>query len=374
MELLTILNLLHSITFKSQKIYGIILSISLYTFVFFIFSIIGLIDNVKQSDINIDKMTNVIFIYMNYLCAAIKFITVLYYDEILSKIISVTFDDFFKSELCQTKISLLKEKIRKTQIMSFMYATAFCVVFISWMIVPIAANLYIHQHFNITTRLNCLNLFYPVSQLTYDKYYYIFYLNELIWAIWVIWMIVTFDSLNWSLCQIISTRYAIVFSAFAKLNTDNENKNNQRLNRYTKKFFTVIRPVILFQIANGTFSIVASTYFISAQLISNSINMYEFSKYFIVMIVMEVQVFQYTKCLNEIDIKRDSINFGIYSSNWMTSSTRMKKTLLQVMMINNANNLKIKATPEKMINLKFFLSMVKTSYSVVSVMLNVKFR
>ncbi|XP_050437683.1 uncharacterized protein LOC126843916 [Adelges cooleyi] len=80
----------------------------------------------------------------------------------------------------------------------------------------------------------------------------------------------------------------------------------------------------------------------------------------------------YTYTLDLINEKRDGINFGLYSCDWTSMDIRFKKLLLLAMRMNSATSLEIKATPNKPINLKLFLSVLHSSYTVVSCMLNVK--
>jgi len=48
------------------------------------------------------------------------------------------------------------------------------------------------------------------------------------------------------------------------------------------------------------------------------------------------------------------MNFALYSSNWTDMSIKFKKLLLLTMRINNAENLKMKISIKRMVNMEMF--------------------
>jgi len=57
-------------------------------------------------------------------------------------------------------------------------------------------------------------------------------------------------------------------------------------------------------------------------------------------------------------MQKESVNFGIYSCDWTKMDLKFKKLLLVAMKINNADKLKIKSTPNKIVNLQLFSSVI----------------
>lgn len=53
-------------------------------------------------------------------------------------------------------------------------------------------------------------------------------------------------------------------------------------------------------------------------------------------------------------MKKESMNLAIYSCNWIEMDLKFKKLLLFTMMMNNANQLKIKVSPKKILDLQLF--------------------
>lgn len=52
--------------------------------------------------------------------------------------------------------------------------------------------------------------------------------------------------------------------------------------------------------------------------------------------------------------QKEDVNFGLYSCNWTRMDMKFKRLLLMSMKMNNANRLKLKATPDVTINRPFF--------------------
>lgn len=55
-------------------------------------------------------------------------------------------------------------------------------------------------------------------------------------------------------------------------------------------------------------------------------------------------------------IQKDAIIFALYSSNWMDMNMESRKLIVCAMNLNNANQLKLKFTDTKIVNLEMFSS------------------
>eukprot|EP00102_Acyrthosiphon_pisum_P024879 XP_016662089.1 PREDICTED: uncharacterized protein LOC107884465 [Acyrthosiphon pisum] len=84
---------------------------------------------------------------------------------------------------------------------------------------------------------------------------------------------------------------------------------------------------------------------------------------------MCLHLYLYCYLFDSMNIKSQSVNTGIYSCDWTKMDIQFKKLLLLTMQMNNANNLVIKASPKKIVNLQLFANIITMSYNVVSVML-----
>lgn len=52
--------------------------------------------------------------------------------------------------------------------------------------------------------------------------------------------------------------------------------------------------------------------------------------------------------------QRSSVNFGIYSCDWTRMNLKFKKLVLLAMQMNDTNQLVLKCSPKKIINLQLF--------------------
>ncbi|XP_025412747.1 uncharacterized protein LOC112685168 [Sipha flava] len=82
------------------------------------------------------------------------------------------------------------------------------------------------------------------------------------------------------------------------------------------------------------------------------------------------QIYLYCKLFENLNNKKDSVNFSIYSSDWTNMNLKSKKLLLLAMNMNNVNWLQMKASPRRHVDLQQFLNVLTTCYNIISVMVN----
>eukprot|EP00102_Acyrthosiphon_pisum_P011405 XP_008180122.1 PREDICTED: odorant receptor 46a-like [Acyrthosiphon pisum] len=68
--------------------------------------------------------------------------------------------------------------------------------------------------------------------------------------------------------------------------------------------------------------------------------------------------------------QKDEIIFALYSSNWTEMDMKCKKLILLTMQLNNANQIKLKFTRTKIVNLEMFFKTMGHCYTVISVLVN----
>ncbi|CAI6346650.1 unnamed protein product [Macrosiphum euphorbiae] len=73
---------------------------------------------------------------------------------------------------------------------------------------------------------------------------------------------------------------------------------------------------------------------------------------------ISLELYIYCYLFDNMNIQRELVNFSIYSANWTQMDLKFKKLLLLAMRMNDANNLVIRATPKKIINLQIFASVL----------------
>ncbi|XP_026805373.1 odorant receptor 2a-like [Rhopalosiphum maidis] len=83
------------------------------------------------------------------------------------------------------------------------------------------------------------------------------------------------------------------------------------------------------------------------------------------------RLFIYCYLFENINIQRELVNFSIYSCNWTEMNLKFKKLLLFTLRMNDANQMVIKASPKKIINLQLFANIMSTSFNMVPVLLKI---
>ncbi|CAH1711324.1 unnamed protein product [Aphis gossypii] len=147
--------------------------------------------------------------------------------------------------------------------------------------------------------------------------------------------------------------------------------DNQRIIKKYDEFFEVIKPVILFQIIGGSYTVITLTFLTSlTYLMGFSIISIPVSKAFFGFLVLNFQLYLYCYVFNHIETEKSAVNFGLYSSNWTAMDLKFKKTLLLAMNMNSAHRRVMKVIPRSIINLELFAKMMNITYSIVSVLLN----
>ncbi|VVC25231.1 Olfactory receptor, insect [Cinara cedri] len=132
-------------------------------------------------------------------------------------------------------------------------------------------------------------------------------------------------------------------------------KNGQKIMTKLDDFFNIVRPVVLAQIVNGSTSVIILIYQISLMYIEGSpIISIEFLKLFSGFVSLNIELYMYCYAFNHIQTKKDTLNFGLYCSNWTEMDIKFKKKLLIAMNFNTAHKQQIKTSPQSIINLEMF--------------------
>ncbi|XP_025420352.1 odorant receptor 46a-like [Sipha flava] len=149
-------------------------------------------------------------------------------------------------------------------------------------------------------------------------------------------------------------------------------KDSQRIMKKLDDFFDIVRPVVLVQIVNGSFSVVTLMFILSLLYIMGwSVVSPPFLKFSAGFISLTMQLYIYCYAFNYIETEKCSMNFGLYCSNWTEMDLKFKKTVLLAMNLNSAHNRQMKVSPTSIINLAMFARVMNMSYSILPVLLNV---
>ncbi|CAH1736833.1 unnamed protein product [Aphis gossypii] len=142
--------------------------------------------------------------------------------------------------------------------------------------------------------------------------------------------------------------------------------------RKIKLFYSIMKSTMLLNIVIDSFFSMIFTYlFILVCLTPGPDTLLPLIKIGSSVVYITGRLFIYCYLFDSINIKRESVNYSIYSCNWTKMDLKFKKLLLLTMQMNDANRMVIKASPRKIINLQLFASIMSMSFNMVPVLLKI---
>ncbi|XP_022175106.1 uncharacterized protein LOC111037054 [Myzus persicae] len=333
-----------------------------------------------------------IFIYSIIVISLLKITVLLYNADQIWELFDLARLDFLTSKRCRKNIGILI-KYRDTSItITNLYQNYSTIVFIIWMVVPLILNTFVLVEGPNQRYHNIFNMQYPVSASIYNRYYYLFYLMEIAMGIFVLNYSMIIDNFLISLCWAIIAQYEVITTAFENIGNDCELENlqNRRENKSfeayedlksiimdqekvyikLKSFYHVVWIIVIFLIIIDSVLLIILTYsFVMICSSAESFSIFNILKISTAFFVFVIQLYLYCYLFDVLNDKKESVNFGIYSCDWTKMDIKFKKLLLLTMKLNNADKLKIKATPNKIVNLQLFSSVMTTTFNIVTVML-----
>ncbi|XP_025207698.1 uncharacterized protein LOC112603381 [Melanaphis sacchari] len=380
---------------KSTKIFGynyyrctgIIITILTQSYI--LFGLTGFLIPMEDS-INYIEQSMLIFVNsMNFL-TVIKICVFVNKANNTWDLFDVTRINFLKSEQCCKYRYKILEKVRNKSIRLTNFIVVFAIISLTiWIIYPLVIHFYLttngqnnHQRYQ-----SVLYLRYPVTKNTYNQYYFVFYTIEAILAFGILYYSILIDTVLVSLCWIFIAQYEILSEAFGNIKYDDKKKDGsikayndflsvlsdqRRLNLKLKLYYSIVWYVVLTYVVFCSCSIITLTYSFITTCISTNESLPVFFTIRIItpFIMLISQLFLYCYFFGLINLKKESVIYGMYSCDWTSMDLKFKKLLLLSMRMNGADKLMLKATPTKIINLEFFVKVMITTYNIVSVMLN----
>uniref|UniRef100_A0A2S2PVC2 Uncharacterized protein n=1 Tax=Schizaphis graminum TaxID=13262 RepID=A0A2S2PVC2_SCHGA len=120
-----------------------------------------------------------------------------------------------------------------------------------------------------------------------------------------------------------------------------------------------MKPTILLNVAVDSFIFIVLTFmFIIVYLTPKSDTTLNLIKIGTSILYLASRLFIYCYLFENINIQRELVNFSIYSCNWTKMDLKFKNLLLCTLRMNDANQMVIKATPKKIINLQLFANVL----------------
>lgn len=207
---------------NTKKIFGW----NVYRFSFIILTVItqcliavgncGFLFELDDTIDNIDLFLILFSSSFNYLTVW-KVIILMFNKSKILHLLDVTDLNFLKSKHCCNNIKILYKHRNKTLKRTKFYFNFCILVIIQWVIYPIVINSFIANK-NDNQRLeNVINRRYPIAVDTYNQYYALFYVIEMIIAIKSIYLVLMIDILLLSIGWAINVQYEVLAVAFENI-------------------------------------------------------------------------------------------------------------------------------------------------------------
>ncbi|XP_025195448.1 odorant receptor 4-like [Melanaphis sacchari] len=337
----------------------------------------------------------------NFLLSSYKMGNILYYSKDIWKCIDVT--SFYFVSYKHYDRNLFENCQKRSIRITYIYIVIALFAFFCWIFSPCVMNKSIITIRNIdgsysNYRMNIFNIYLLASHETYNMNFYIFYIIEIIVSVCYVYFTIVFDVLMLLICFAISYQLETISNSIKLLGYEIATQDNIRTSKsiqlekkcdkiyndlitimadhqnVIKKlndFYNMFRLVTLTQIFIASSSHVF-IWFIAAMSLDggdNADSILSF-KLFIVLPLINFQLFMTCSLFGTINEKKDSIIFALYSSNWTDMDLKSKKIVLLSLTINNANQLKMKFTSTKIVNLEMFSHTMRFCYSIFSMLIN----
>ncbi|XP_022161532.1 uncharacterized protein LOC111027454 [Myzus persicae] len=253
---------------------------------------------------------------------------------------------------------ILEEGRLKSKSYSLLIIFMWMYLIISWGMAPLFVTNYfltvevnnqIHRY-----RFNVLNYVFPATDQFYNDNFVFYYCVELLTL--VLWGHCTMNFDILLLSMIITFKYQLktVANSFSSFDFTHDALKNDR----TKMIKRQKEP--------ESISDYKSLIYDHQRVIENMRNIYRvFRPVVLTQLASESVIIMLLSC---ITMMKDSINLALYSSDWTPSNLQHKILLLHAMRMNNAENLRIQVTKSRIVNFKMFTDIMRTTYSILSVL------
>ncbi|KAF0766000.1 odorant receptor 46a-like, partial [Aphis craccivora] len=313
----------------------------------------------------------------NFILSSYKMGNILYYSKDIWRCIDVT--NFYFISYKHYDRNLFKNWQTRSIRITYIYIVIALFAFFCWIFSPCVMNKSIITIRNIDGSYT--------SHETYNMHFYIFYIIEIIVSVCYVYFTIIFDVLMLLICFAISYQLETISSTIKSLGynlsiqdsigaylcgTSNSIQlkekcdiiyndlitiitDHQHVIKKLNDFYNMFRLVTLIQIfiASSSHVFIWSIGAMSIDEGDNADSILSF-KLFIVLPLINFQLFMTCSLFGTINEKKDSIIFALYSSNWTDMDLKSKTIILFGLTMNNANQLKMKFTNTKIVNLEMF--------------------
>jgi len=215
-----------SAKFLNRNVYQILcIMFTAINWCILLFGFVGMFTNKDEKLSDIDLLI-LIFSHIAAYHSALKISVFLYNANAVWDLFDVARLDFLKNKQCRKNINLLyecRDWIIKATNSSILIIIVICT---QWMLVPLVINT-----FDDTVngrKQNAIYFRYPVSIQTYNQYYFMFYIVELIFITYGTYALVIIDILIMSFCWVLIILYQILTKSFADVGYANKPQSGKK--------------------------------------------------------------------------------------------------------------------------------------------------
>ncbi|CAI6347113.1 unnamed protein product [Macrosiphum euphorbiae] len=229
-------------------------------------------------------------------------------------------------------------------------------------------------------RSNTIGLIYPVTDTFFNKYFYVFFIIETIFLMFWAEIMWVFDILIISVCICIEYQLKTIADSYSSLGLNhNESTGNkqctksveailglklliqdqQKILEKMKNMYQILKAATFIQLAAESFQIILQPCVILKFYFDGLLSPTLFLKLLFPEITYLCHLFLTCYLFSIVNEQRESMNFALYSSNWTDMSIKFKKLLLLTMRMNDAENLKMKISMKRVVNMEMFADVRK---------------
>ncbi|CAI6361034.1 unnamed protein product [Macrosiphum euphorbiae] len=370
---------------NSKKIFGFnvynVINITLVIFTS-IMTVIGLSGFLYKSD-NITSEENsfkdiqMLFYLSCIVLGNLKIAITAYNADAIWELLNVAHESFLSNKYCkQDKYKLYNCGKRFARIFPW-YFFMFIMTAVAWSVVPIVVNNHAatqnNEHIYMT---NIANLRYPITVKAYNTFYKGFYALEFIMVWYSAYGLVVFDLFIVALLQLLATHYEIISSTYENFKYKAENKDGklrkeeiqkelvsiivdcQTIYKKLETLYGISRPIVLVYMVGDAIGMITMPFLIVMSYMQNGSSIFNTNvmAFSWTLFVVGIQSYMYCSLLQNVNERKEDVNFGLYGCDWTLLDIEIKKLILLAMRINSSNNLKMKVTSTKLIDLPMFAS------------------
>jgi len=203
---------------------------------FLLFGTIGIFLEMEDS-VGIIDNTMKLGIFMCNVISVLRMSIIITNADKIWSLLDVMRVQFLKSQHCRKHRRILEKFKNKFSSYSKYLIIIYFTTVVLWMLYPLTVNIDIEKNRNGNVRYeSILNLPYPVNINTFNQYFWIFYVIEIIILLYFTIALVI-DTFIISLCLVITVQYETLHKAFASIGNENESDIKGKLNYLKNKAF-----------------------------------------------------------------------------------------------------------------------------------------